>query len=650
MNWKRFMAECHMVDTWLDENYSHAQQNHMVMLMKILAAVLLEEKQPEIVVGRAVSSQPLREITLVNKVQVLPVASLPDKIYEAIARWSCILPRDSGILGTVYEKMASGCRCRGLYYTPPGAIDFILQHTLKQADIVVRPQIRILDPACGCGNFLLQAYEILFAKFRSFRQILQEKHPEEDWSDSGIHRHILQYNLWGADIDEVAAEITAASLLLKRPETMTISTHIIAYDSLKRPEKIDAPEFLRNFWFSSYDYVIGNPPYLSFGLRGTRSLNSQYGDYLRQAYCESAQYKLSYYVLFLQRGIEMLTENGKLGFIIPDSFLLGRYYSKIRHYILEHTTIDLIAHISSAVFKNAAIGYLAICVFTKCSEAIGNSKRNHHLNIYPINQQSGFEQTKPVCQYSQSYFSQLPYERFRIFFSLKTKDLIDRFDRLGLPLKSFATGHTGIRSLSQQKEIIATTPQEDASWQRGLISGKQVNRFNVDYRQHWIHIAPELLYKGGWQKKIIQQRKILVRQTGYMLIAAIDNSGLYHLNNIHSFVLTQQNVTLDYLLLLLNSKLMSFYYHAVTREYGRAMAQTDIETLELLPVIVNPDINRQAPELVQTMENLTLKGCTNTISKNKAAVFDEYLNQIVYRIYGLTEQDIGYIEECESTQ
>jgi hypothetical protein len=232
---------------------------------------------------------------------------------------------------------------------------------------------------------------------------------------------------------------------------------------------------------------------------------------------------------------------------------------------------------------------------------------------------------------------------------LRTKNLIDHLDKLGLPLKNFATGHTGIRSASQQKEIISNVPQEYSTWQRGLISGKQVHRFGVDYQQHWIHISPELLYKGGWQKEIIQQRKILVRQTGYMLIAGIDNNGLYHLNNIHSFVLNQQKVTLDYLLLLLNSKLMSFYYHAVTMEYGRAMAQTNIETLELLPIIVSPDINRQAPELVQTMEFLTINSrSTDISSQKKAAIFDDYLNQIVYRIYGLNDQDIKYVEESES--
>lgn len=648
MNWKKFTDECRTVGKWLDENYGHTQKQ-IVMLMKILAAILLEEKQPEKLVGWAVSSQPLRKITQLSSGQIHSIAPLPDTISELISRWVCLLPRDSGILGTVYEELASGCRFRGLYYTPAAAVAFILKHTLEQEDIVARPRIRILDPACGCGSFLLQAYRILFTKFKRSRQMLQEKYPEEDWSDSGIHRHILQYNLWGADIDEVAADITAAGLALQCPDSnaAAMPPHIIAYDSLKRPAKADTPEFLRKFWLSSYDYVIGNPPYLSFGLRGARRLDSQYGDYLRQAYPESAQYKLSYYVLFLQRGIEMLAEKGKLGFIIPDSFLLGRYYSKIRHYILEHTTIDLIAHISSAVFKRAAVGYLTICVFTKCSEARELSKQNQ-LAIYQINRQSGFEKVKPVCQYHQSYFSQLPYDRFRIFFNLKTKQLIDRFDKLGLPLKNFADGHTGIRSLSQQKEIIATAPQEDASWQRGLVSGREVNRFSVDYQHHWLHVAPELLYKGGWKKEIIQQRKILIRQTGYMLIAGIDNKGLYHLNNIHSFVLNQQTVTLDYLLLLLNSKLLSFYYHAVTMEYGRAMAQTDIEALELLPVIVNRDINRQAPELVQIMENLTIKSRSkDSSSQQKAAAFDDYLNQIVYRIYGLTDQDIEYVEECE---
>jgi hypothetical protein len=84
-------------------------------------------------------------------------------------------------------------------------------------------------------------------------------------------------------------------------------------------------------------------------------------------------------------------------------------------------------------------------------------------------------------------------------------------------------------------------------------------------------------------------------------------------------------------------------------EYGRSMAQTDIETLELLPIIIHPKINQQAPELVKMMNDCAVRGLVGDVAtKNKAEAFDEYLNQLVYRIYGLNDAEIAYVEQYET--
>ncbi|MPM60299.1 hypothetical protein SDC9_107150 [bioreactor metagenome] len=342
----------------------------------------------------------------------------------------------------------------------------------------------------------------------------------------------------------------------------------------------------------------------------------------------------------------MLSTGGKLGFIVPDSFLLGRYYSKIREYILENSQIDLIAHIAEPVFKKAATGYLTICVFTKQSNRAINEASL--INIYQLHEAEINNDMPPQCQYQQSYFTSMPHKRFRIFFSEQAKQLVDRLDEMGAALKNFASGHTGIRALSGQSDIISATPLSP-TWQRGIISGSQVHRYNLEYHGHWLDIDPMKLYKGGWNDRIIKQRKILIRQTGYHITCSIDNYGYYHLNNIHSFVINQQGLTLDYLLLLLNSRLISFYYHIISMEYGRSMAQIDIETLELLPIVVEKQINLQAPNLVELMETCVRESLDEGFGvSKKVTAFDEYLNQLVYRIYNLSDADIKFIENYEA--
>jgi len=349
----------------------------------------------------------------------------------------------------------------------------------------------------------------------------------------------------------------------------------------------------------------------------------------------------------MERGIEMLTEEGKLGFIVPDSFLLGRYYSKIRRYILEHTAIEVLAHIASPVFKHAAVGMSAICILAKQSDPL--VRANQSVTIYQTEGKDTLRKDKGSSHYSQSYFTALPYNRFRIFSDLTVKNLIDKIDKSGAKMEDFSSGHTGIRSLTKQINIIADSPLGD-TWQRGLISGGQVQRYGLEYRGHWLNIDSGVLYKGGWDPAVIQGRKILIRQTGYTLTACTDENGFYHLNNIHSFVLKKNSaVNLDYLLLLLNSRLMSFYYHAVSMEYGRSMAQTDIDTLELLPVSVKAEANVQAPELVgmiQTLVKRQMAGETALI--DKIAALDGLLNQLVYQIYGLTDAEVACVERYEA--
>mgnify|MGYP000843551456 CR=1 FL=1 len=94
---------------------------------------------------------------------------------------------------------------------------------------------------------------------------------------------------------------------------------------------------------------------------------------------------------------------------------------------------------------------------------------------------------------------------------------------------------------------------------------------------------------------------------------------------------------------------MSFYYHVVTMEYGRAMAQTDIDTLELLPVRIHAGANASAPELVRIMTDLVRRRQSGESGTDaRIAAMDDLFNQMVYRIYDLTAADIAGVEQYET--
>lgn len=155
-----------------------------------------------------------------------------------------VLPAD--ILGQVYEqflgkviRLTAGHRAvvedkpevkkaGGVYYTPTYIVDYIVErtvgHLLEGKTPKTAAELRILDPACGSGSFLIGAYQYLLDWHREwYVEHSPDKHrkelyqgPSGDWHlTSGEKKRILLNNIYGVDIDAQAVETTKLSLLLK---------------------------------------------------------------------------------------------------------------------------------------------------------------------------------------------------------------------------------------------------------------------------------------------------------------------------------------------------------------------------------------------------------------------------------------------------
>ena len=104
--------------------------------------------------------------------------------------------------------------------------------------------------------------------------------------------------------------------------------------------------------------------------------------------------------------------------------------------------------------------------------------------------------------------------------------------------------------------------------------------YQVLWKGEDINIDPEILFAGGWDASLVERPKIMIRQTGDSIIAGLDDDHLYHLNNVHTLAPTKSDVSLPFVCALLNFCAINRYYHLVSLEKGRPMAQTDIETLD----------------------------------------------------------------------
>ena len=488
------------------------------------------------------------------------------------------IPAD--ILGQVYEqylgkilllsktgkaKIANGQAHRkeqGIYYTPTYIVDYIVKNTvgelLKNKKNKAK-DLKILDPACGSGSFLIKAFDYLSNdlsdgdKSKQYRIDIQGKY--------SIKTEILKYNLFGIDLDNKAVEITKLNLLLKAAEKNRrlpeeIDVHIKHGNSLINVESIDQFAFRweRRFQEGSFNAVIGNPPWISFGLRGTGKIDEKEYAYYKNNYF-SAEYKMSIYALFIERGIKCLKDGGYFSFILPDSFLLGRYFSRLRKYILDNCVIRVILLTFYDVFNEKATTGRNVIIVLKKETNLAKRKNNIITAIQVMNEDDFRKDKVKKYKYSQKCFNDIPYNRFRLFFDKESKDIVDKMERNSILLNELIETYSGCIGRYGQDSILSdekkdvliitddgNTVYEDYDaknkWRKVLESGSDISRYSIIYRGKYIYFdnAEERLSifaKSGFKEENYVNNKLFLRQTGDSLTVAYDDKGYFCINNMH---------------------------------------------------------------------------------------------------------------------
>jgi len=550
------------------------------------------------------------------------------------------------ILGRAYEQHIAKEERKelGQFYTPDFVVDYILDR------VELSPDKKILDPACGSGGFLIKAYDRLRDSYR-----------KEGWAEDKIHNEILSKNLFGIDINPFATQLTVMNLFLKDLEHPTSNINIVEGDSLERLENsLDLDYFHKEsplnkitksdkkFSHSKvlkempFDAVIGNPPYISFGVRGSRDTAQRKKallERLREKYPNSAEYKISLYAIFMQRGIELLRPGGRLGFIVPDSFLLGRYFSKLRRYILNNCAIEQIALFKKDFWKYGIVGRPVIIILRKELEEKKRKENKLTARFYSTSEDVQKNSFKSYS-YEQSCFAEVPFNRFRLFFDSQSKTLVSKLERNSVSLGDIIQFSSGLIGKGKKKDIISVKKIGD-EWFRGLVVAGEINRYSLLYKGNFI-LYDESKLKSGFKKAKYFEPKLLLRKTGDKIISTLDRKNLLCLDNLHVGNILDKEYDLRYILAVLNSKLMNQYYNLISLELGRVMAQTDIETIELLPIKpASKEEQKKIAKLVDKIlllnEQLNKEKSTKESDKLKSQIkdIDEKIEERVEKIYSI---------------
>src|SRR5699024_7983189 len=190
--------------------------------------------------------------------QIKEFETLTKKIIETLdtARYNFDKTSDN-VLGDVYENFMDRDtrKSLGQFYTPDYIIEYILDSTMSNIDVVHNSFIKVLEPSCGSGHFLIMAYDLLRNKFEENLDVLQKKYKDVNyevysgdiklivkggdyWTEEYLHYHLLSNCIYGSDIDGFALQLTTINLLLKDLNNfITDRLNLIECDSLIKWEK-----------------------------------------------------------------------------------------------------------------------------------------------------------------------------------------------------------------------------------------------------------------------------------------------------------------------------------------------------------------------------------------------------------------------------
>lgn len=578
---------------------------------------------------------------------------------------------DADILGQVYEqylgkilaqtktgksRLANGQAHRreeGIFYTPTFVVDFIVTNTLERTLRDKRGNInsiKVVDPACGSGSFLIRSFDILKSHYylddgSKIRRI-------DEQGMYSVKTAILKDNLFGVDLDPKAVEITKLNLLLKAAEKFRrlpedAELHIVLGNSLIEDETVaglSAFKWEGAFQEGSFDVVIGNPPYIQLSM--DHEISERWGEYLISRY-GSSMGRLNTFGFFLKLGINLLRSGGRLGFIVPNTILTQDYYEELRKIILRSCEIEAIVSFSDLPFKDAVVENVILVLRKSESE---RDRLQNRVAIYGIDANLQCTKLKEIPQkaFMQSYRTafNIHSDKASTVLRRKIESGSTSFGEFMQINQAIALKHDRAKYLSKQRS--------DDTYKR-VIDGRHINRYSLKWGGDYLRYDVSAIHSCKREDIFLSSHKLFFRRVGDKLIATLDTEQLYALNTL--IVMNRKpDVSLDirYLLGLFNSRLMNFFYTKYLKSTKKVFSEIQTRQVKNLPVKV-PDRKKEALVVERVDRMLALNKRLNELGDKKTIEtakieaeirkVDEEIDGVIFEVYGLTEKEIQVVRD-----
>ena len=499
--------------------------------------------------------------------------------------------------------------------------------------------LRIVDPACGSGVFLIMAFDFMKAELTRVNDKIKDLLPKAehfgDLLDYVPDSEILTDNLFGVDVNEESIEITKLSLWIKTARRGKIldslSGSIRVGDSLIEDSNFAYLDhaftwetaFPGVFSEGGFDVVLGNPPYVR--MEHLKAMKP----YLETRY-QVVSDRADLYCYFYERGLRLLKPGGRLGYISSNTFFKTGSGRPLREYLGRKATIESVVNFGDLQIFEGVTTYPAILVLKNVAPPKGHETRFWNVEAIP---ESNFQATWEVSSgpYPQSGLGTGSWELENPFLRALRDKLIKGRSTLkeifGPPLMGIKTGLKPAFVIdTPTKERICASDPRSSELIKPLIEGKNLQRWRADQHGHWLIYIPKnrieidhypairdwlLPLKGRLEKRATQQAwfelqqaqeayvphfegpKIMWSDVASEARCHLDTSGTFGENTCYFLPCDKPSVVG-----FLNSKLAWFIVKALTpkAQGGYARFQTQfVEQLPLLDAVVkNADLEKTA--------------------------------------------------------
>ncbi|MBV1756377.1 MAG: N-6 DNA methylase [Dethiosulfatibacter sp.] len=476
----------------------------------------------------------------------------------------------------------------GQVFTPSKTIKEIIGNTPIKTMYLSNPYIRVFDPACGSGDFLVEVFRTIVEIIEENRDYLA-KHFEIDTKK--IESHILNNNLYGCEIDQFTAFLASANLT-------------IVSDCLDAPD-IKTVDYLFYETQHSFDLIIGNPPYI-----GHKNLAISYKKALKNKYLVySDKADISY--CFFEKCFSDLKDQGFLSFITSRYFLEADHAKSLREFIINHyAVIGIIDYGGLNLFQNIGISPVII--------TLSKGKEQKNVKIIDINRQKTYEiesnaltgtiwdindnQTKAIMEKIKNKSDSLLDEVFDIYQGIITgcdeafivDDAIIQQHGIEKELlvnwikSSHLKGNDGIID-SKALKLIYTNDhelEEMTNTKKYLTKFKQRlerRRECITGVRRWYDL------QWGRKKDLFERDKILFPYKASKNQFTLDTRNYYFSADIYMMIPKNQDLKLKQTLYYLNSKVFEFMIKCSAKKMGSNLFEYYPYILKRMPFLFIPE-------------------------------------------------------------